>query len=263
MTPREGQALRCAYGARPHCRGGRLLRAAERSWCYSVRSAVAVRVLAARPAGTSAPSTASTPPPRPSRTSWVGPYTSSTDDGMVVPTAGACPRDDLADREVEVGARLLHRRRHGPGQLPHGQGPGVRAVDTDLAGRGAQDAVDGAQQTGLAAAVRADQADDLAGTGGEGDVLDQSVGTEGTRTRGRRSGRARSGPPDSIGPARPVPSACPVRSVVTDSPPGQRSGPTPAGSAPFTVMRITGRMLSAGRGPFPYSLMTAEPGMRG
>ncbi|MGC0413714.1 hypothetical protein RKD31_006957 [Streptomyces sp. SAI-163] len=59
---------------------------------------------------------------------------------------GAAHGDDLADGEVEVGRRVLDHRRHRAGQLPHRQRPGVASVDEDLAGVGAQDAVDRAQE---------------------------------------------------------------------------------------------------------------------
>ncbi|MGX1115719.1 hypothetical protein RKD37_001082 [Streptomyces ambofaciens] len=62
---------------------------------------------------------------------------------------GAAHGDDLVDGEVEVGRRVLDHRRHGTGQLPHRQRPGVASVDEDLAGVGAQDAVDGAQEACL------------------------------------------------------------------------------------------------------------------
>ncbi|MGX1403177.1 hypothetical protein RKD40_000790 [Streptomyces ambofaciens] len=92
---------------------------------------------------------------------------------------GAAHGDDLADGEVEVGRRVLDHRRHGTGQLPHRQRPGVASVDEDLAGVGAQDAVDGAQEACLPAAVGADEADGLARTGGQGDVAHQVAGPGG------------------------------------------------------------------------------------
>jgi hypothetical protein len=57
----------------PDCRVGRFARIRGfLQWSHSVRNAVAVRVRAAHPAGSSAPSTAMASPPRPSKTTSTG-----------------------------------------------------------------------------------------------------------------------------------------------------------------------------------------------
>ena len=75
----------------------------------------------------------------------------------------AAHQHDFADREGQVEREILQEAGHDPGQLAAADFPHVAALDRDLSLHRGQHAADDAQQRGLAAAVRPDQAQELAG----------------------------------------------------------------------------------------------------
>ena len=79
--------------------------------------------------------------------------------------------DDVRDRELEGERRVLRDGRDPAAGRPRGECVNVLAGDADRAGVGRDDPVDGLQERGLAGAVRADEADELAGRDRQRDAL--------------------------------------------------------------------------------------------